>query len=356
MVALTRLNLDRQIIFSEIVLSLHPFFCSDRAVARRQIEELGSFGYRIYFAPENEFFLASKENLSKPFFDGDDWGANILADGLKSYIFDVIRKAKAARIQVEAWHIEYNPGQVEITLEPEMGLQAADNWLVFRQGVKETALLHGLTATFMSKPFMIDETGSGSHFNHSIWTHGGENAFWNPEAEDNLSEFARHWVAGLLAHAPAMTALCNPTVNCYRRLHIHFTPHLVNWGIDNRTTLVRVKNHSQDSTFAEGRLPSSAANPYIVIAAYIAAGMDGVKRKLPLPEKADRKATKLPVSLPEAIKALTSDKILIEAMGKKFMELFFKIKEIELRSLGATADVNDESVFAREREIYMKLI
>ena len=253
-------------------------FCSDRAVARRQIEELGSFGYRIYFAPENEFFLASKDNLSKPFFDGDDWGTNILADGLKSYIFDVIRKAKAARIQVEAWHIEYNPGQVEITLEPEIGLQAADNWLVFRQGVKETALLHGLIATFMSKPFMIDDTGSGSHFNHSIWTHGGENAFWNPEAEDNLSEFARHWVAGLLAHAPAMTALCNPTVNCYRRLHIHFTPHLVNWGIDNRTTLVRVKNHSQDSTFAEGRLPSSAANPYIVIAAYIAAGMDGVKK------------------------------------------------------------------------------
>ena len=269
----------------------------------------------------------------------------------------MIRKAKTARIQVETWHLEYHPGQIEITLQPEMGLQAADNWLVFRQGVKETALLHGLIATFMSKPFMIDDTGSGSHFNHSIWTHGGENAFWNPEAEDNLSEFARHWVAGLLAHAPAMTALCNPTVNCYRRLHRPFTPHLANWGIDDRTTIVRVKNHSQKSTYAEGRLPSSAANPYIVVAAYIAAGMDGVKRKLPLPAKADMEATKIPVSLKEAVDALKADKVLVEALGKKFIEWFCEIKEeVEVKFLGATTDVNDEGVFAREREMYMKLI
>ena len=326
-------------------------------MVRRQIEELGSLGYGIYFAPENEFFLASKDNPSKPFFDGHDWGTNILADGLKPYIFDVIRKAKSARVQVETWHLEYHPGQIEITLQPEMGLQAADNWLVFRQGVKETALLHGLIATFMSKPFMIDDTGSGSHFNHSIWTHGGENAFWNPEAEDNLSEFARHWVAGLLDHAPAMTALCNPTVNCYRRLHRPFTPHLANWGIDDRTTIVRVKNHSQKSTYAEGRLPSSAANPYIVVAAYIAAGMDGVKRKLPLPAKADMEATKIPVSLKEAVDALKADKVLVEALGKKFIEWFCEIKEeVEVKFLGATTDVNDEGVFAREREMYMKLI
>ena len=272
-------------------------------------------------------------------------------------MFDAIQKTAAARVKVEAWHLGYQPAQLIICTEPEFGIVAADSWNVLRQGVKKTALLHGFLATFMSKPFMIDGIGGGSPFNHSIWTHGGENAFWNPEAEDNLSEFARHWVAGLLAHAPAMTALCNPTVNCYRRLQMPLTPHIANWGIDNQTTLVRVENHSQKSTYAEGRLPSSAANPYIVVAAYIIAGMDGVKRKLPLPSKLDTNAAKTPSSLSEALEALKADKVFVNALGERFVEWFCKTKEDgEILYLQPTADLNDEDTFARERDMYMKLI
>ncbi|VEL20398.1 unnamed protein product [Protopolystoma xenopodis] len=198
-----------------------------------------------------------------------------------------------------------------------------------------------------------------------------------------MSQFARHWIAGLVYHMPAILALCSPTVNCYRRLHRHLAPDYANWDIDDRFTSLRVKNNGASGTYMENRIPSSAASPYHVMAATLAAGMDGVERKL-RPPRAGLKPLKppyvagapswippadmtreevmglrkLPYTLTEALAQLQADSVIINLLGAEFISWFVQVKQrgdlYTLRESNLDDETDEE--LAAERFEYLEYI
>ena len=194
-----------------------------------------------------------------------------------------------------------------------------------KEAVKEIALEHGWRATFMTRPAAGRGCCSGMHFGQSLWT-DGKNAFHDDaaaaEEEDRrqLSAVGRHWAAGLVKHAGALAALVSPTVNCYRRLHRPWAPDRADCGWQNRNAMLRLVTSSAQTTYVENRLPSSAANPYVVLAATVAAGVDGLVNRLELPPAdAQDRGERLPSSLSEALSALESDRTICDALGDEFI-------------------------------------
>src|ERR1700730_4677217 len=196
-----------------------------------------------------------------------------------------------------------------------------------------------MLATFIGKPWNDDE-GSGFHLHLSLCDGEGANRCGDPEGEDGLSKVTRHFIAGVLEHASGMMAFFNPTVNAYRRLNPEaLVPTQVNWGHDNRFTFVRVPQERGDATRVEIRVGDGAANPYLAYTAALAAGLDGIHRKLEppaplsgliyaLPE--EQQGPPLPATLPDAITALDADETLRAAMGQELVDTFKTIKESEL--------------------------
>ena len=226
----------------------------------------------------------------------------------------------------------------------------------FKQGVKEMAQQRGLHANFMTMP-STDGCGSAAHFNHSVWCKtSGDNAMYDPAKEDNLSDLARHWIAGLVKHTNALTALCSPTVNCYRRLHGVWVPNTASWGIDDRVATFRVKNYSNSATYVENRLATGPCNPYLVIAGCIAAGIDGIVNHLECPPKSQDNAPKVPFTLEEALQALESDTVMVEALGKQFVEWYCETKrQIDIKKLqGSVMDKPDPEAIQKEVDMYGK--
>ena len=182
------------------------------------------------------------------------------------------------------------------------------------------ALLHACCLPFSG------DTGNGCHFNHSLWTLDGKNVLYDSADERGMSLKLKHWIGGQLAHARALTALFSPTVNCYRRLHRPWAPDYVDWGIDDRAAAYRVRVGSENSTYIENRQPSSCANAYAVLAATVAAGLDGMQRALLPSPPSSRDAGQLPFNLTEALQALQNDKVIVDAVGAEFVEWFVETK------------------------------
>jgi glutamine synthetase len=206
--------------------------------------------------------------------------------------------------------------------------------------VKELAARAGRMATFIGKPWNDDE-GSGFHLHLSIVDEAGENVLAaSDDREGELSPLALQYIAGVLAHAPALMAFFNPTVNSYRRIHPEaLVPTRVNWGHDNRFTLVRVPPERGAHTRVEVRIGDGAANPYLAYAAALFAGLDGVQKGLEppapvagnvyeLPE--EEQGALLPVSFPEALDALEADETIRAAMGEELVSTFLEIKRYEV--------------------------
>ena len=191
----------------------------------------------------------------------------------------------------------------------------------------------------MGKPFNADE-GSGLHLHVSLTDADGSNACADPGADDGLSALTRHFVAGVMEHAPGMMAVLNPTVNAYRRIHPEaLVPTRICWGHDHRMTLVRIPHERGAATRIETRLGDGTANPYLAMAVLLTAGLDGVKRELSPPEPVEgflydlpeeRQGAPLPTSFPEALAALGADTLLCEALGAKLVDTFREIKGAEL--------------------------
>ena len=220
--------------------------------------------------------------------------------------------------------------------------------------MKEIASGRGWQATFMTKP-TSDGASSGMHFNLSLWTTAGQNAFYDPDAACRLSVVGRHWAAGLVRHASALTALLSPTVNCYRRLHQSFVPDRADCRLDDRSAMVRVVTSGPRSTYVENRLPSAAANPYLVLAATAAAGIDGLVNRLELPPE-DRDGDKLPSSLSEALTALEADTVLCDALGQQLVRWFLLVKrQLEIDTVSRAKAEGREEMQA-ERELYFQFL
>ena len=187
-----------------------------------------------------------------------------------------------------ASHHEVAPAQHEIDFRYDEALITADNIMTFKLTVKTIAKRHGLYATFMPKP-KYGINGSGMHVNMSLATLDGRNIFADENDERGLSEDAYHFIAGLMAHAKGMTAITNPLVNSYKRLVPgHEAPVYIAWSSVNRSPLIRIPAGRGETTRVELRSPDPAANPYLVLAACLAAGLDGIKRKLTVPDSVDR--------------------------------------------------------------------
>jgi glutamine synthetase len=231
---------------------------------------------------------------------------------------------------------EWGPGQMEFSFSPIGGLAAADAVVLFRSAVKQMCQRRGLLATFMCRPALPNFFSSGWHLHESLISRAdGRNAF--ASQDESLSPVGRQFVAGLLEHALPMTLFATPTVNGYKRYRPYsFAPDRVCWAVENRGALVRVQGAPGDeNSHVENRMGEPAANPYLYMAANIAAGLDGIRRKLepPAPVEADPYATEapmLPTSLRDAVGALVEDTFYRKAFGDAVVDYLIQMKRAEL--------------------------
>jgi glutamine synthetase len=303
-----------------------------RNVLRRTLNKAAEMGYTCYTHPEIEFFLFNeKPEIGKAPVPVDQGGYFDHTPAVVGHDFrrQAITMLEAMGISVEFSHHEGAPGQQEIDLRYADALSTADNIMTFRHVIKEVALEQGFYASFMPKPF-TEHPGSGMHTHVSLFK-GEENAFYDPSAEFNLSATGRSFIAGLLKHAPEITAITNQWVNSYKRLHGGGeAPAFVNWGPSDRGALVRVpmyKPKKENSTRIEFRSPDSACNPYLAYAVMLAAGLAGVEGKYELTNSSEPES--LPANLNEAIAAMEKSALVRETLGEHVFEFVLRNKRAE---------------------------
>jgi glutamine synthetase len=322
-----------------------PFQGDPRAVLRRALTAAEEMGFRYNTGPELEFFLL------KPHADGSLLPPNPhdlasyfdapsdMAAGLRRQMANTL---EALGLQVEAMHHEGAHGQHEIDFRYSDALSTADNAVTLRVALKVVAQANGLYCTFLPKP-VRGINGSGMHVHQSLeFIANGKNAFADPGDAHGLSKIAKHFIAGQLAHARGMCPILAPLVNSYKRLVAGYeAPVFISWARINRSALIRVPRASgSESTRIELRNPDPSCNPYLAFAVMLAAGLDGIRRELPVPEATeeniyllDRRAPSplgiLPGSLNQAINALEEDEVICAALGAHLTERFISAKRLE---------------------------
>ena len=324
-----------------------PFPGDPRWVLRRQIDRAKAKGYILNTGPELEFFLLRRENGSVEPVVHDAAGYFDLSEDLGTEVRkEMMNGLEDFGIRVETAHHEVATGQHEIDFEYADALRTADNAVTFKTTLKAVAAAHGLYATFMPKPF-YGINGSGMHTHQSLWDiKKARNAFSDPKDSYGLSETARQYIAGTLDHARGMIAVLAPLVNSYKRLVPGYeAPVYVGWARINRSALIRIPQISKgslNSVRMELRCPDPSTNPYLAFACMLAAGLDGIERKLTPPEPVEenlyhfdaaklesRKIKQLPGTLREALDELEADAVIREALGEHVFERFVEAKTEE---------------------------
>jgi glutamine synthetase len=309
-----------------------PSPADPRNVLRRTLNKAAEMGYTCYTHPEIEFFLfKSQPTPGQAPIPVDQGGYFDHTPAVVGHDFrrQAITLLEAMGISVEFSHHEGAPGQQEIDLRYADALSTADNIMTFRHVIKEVALEQGFYASFMPKPF-TEHPGSGMHTHISLFE-GEKNAFHDESAEFNLSPVGRSFIAGLLKHAPEITAITNQWVNSYKRLQGGGeAPALINWGQSDRGALIRIpqyKPNKENSTRIEFRSLDSAANPYLAYAVMLAAGLKGVENKYVL-EKSENPLP-LPANLEEAISHMEKSELVRETLGEHVFEYVLLNKRAE---------------------------
>ena len=323
-----------------------PFVGCPREILKRALREAEDMGYELNVGPEGEFFLFYTDDHGDPLFDIHDAAGYFdlsPVDRGEDARRDIILTMKRLGFRIEASHHEVAPGQHEIDFKYDEALTTADKWMTFKQIVKSIAQDHGLYASFIPKP-MSGQNGSAMHCNQSL-TDGARNAFYDPDGESGLSEVALYYIGGLMEHAKALPAICNPTVNSYKRLVPGYeAPSNIAWSCNNRSTFIRIPDSRGDGTRVELRTPDPTANPYLVFAVMLRAGLDGIKKKISPPDvidqdvfsmsAKDRKACNIgtyPRSLLEALSNMEKDPLIRETLGDHAYSVFLKSKQAEWR-------------------------
>ncbi|HUG76824.1 MAG TPA: glutamine synthetase family protein [Burkholderiales bacterium] len=256
-------------------------------------------------------------------------------------LVEILRKnLEPLGLPLRSFEVEFGPSQIEFTLAPMAGIEAADAMVLFRSAVKQIARRHGYHATFMCRPKLPNVMSSGWHLHQSL-RKAGKNVFIPESDTDVLSQEGKSWLAGLLAHARGAAALATPTINGYKRYRPYsLAPDRVVWGKENRGALLRVVGGPNDpATRIENRIGEPAANPYLYLASQIHSGLDGMTRPLPLPPSADTpyeaSADPLPATLAEALECLKADAVLCEGLGQPFVDYYCRIKQAEIARFNA---------------------
>ncbi|PEJ47758.1 MULTISPECIES: type I glutamate--ammonia ligase [unclassified Bacillus (in: firmicutes)] len=341
-----------------------PFEGDPRNNLKRMLKEMEALGFTDFnLGPEPEFFLFKLDEKGEPTLELNDKGGYFdlaptdLGENCRR---DIVLELEEMGFEIEASHHEVAPGQHEIDFKYAGAIKACDDIQTFKLVVKTIARKHGLHATFMPKP-LFGVNGSGMHCNLSLFTNG-KNAFYEESGELGLSETARHFIAGILKHAPNFTAVTNPTVNSYKRLVPGYeAPCYVAWSARNRSPLIRIPASRGLSTRVEVRSVDPAANPYLALSVLLAAGLDGIKNKLEAPAPVDRNIyvmskeereevgiIDLPATLAAALELLKTDEVIVGALGSHLFEHFVEAKEIEW-------DIFRTQVHPWERDQYMSV-
>ncbi|MPZ72858.1 MAG: glutamine synthetase [Nitriliruptorales bacterium] len=320
-----------------------PFAADPRHVLRRNLARAGDMGFSFYVHPEMEFFLFKGPDDPTPLDNGGYFDQTPM-DVQQDFRREAIQTLEAMGISVEYSHHEVAPSQHEIDLRYADALTMADNLMTYRLVVKEVAIARGIYATFMPKP-LAEHWGSAMHTHVSLFD-GDTNAFFNPNDPSHLSETAKQFMAGVLAHAREITAVCCQWVNSYKRLVPGFeAPVFVSWGRHNRSSLLRIpmyKPNKPASTRIEFRAPDPACNPYLTFAVVLAAGLRGIEKDYQLPPEAEdniyemtdseRRAAgigSLPRNLDEALSEMEESELVAEALGEHVFEFFLRNKRVE---------------------------
>jgi glutamine synthetase len=318
-----------------------PSPLSPRNVLKNVVERFATLDMVPMTGPELEFYLLERDEQTPTGWRryGEATG-NVYVAGRRgdpeNLLLRSLRHLGGYGLQVVTANHEFGSGQFEINLWYSEALDAADRAFRFKSAVKELARQEGKLATFMGRPFN-DEGGSGFHIHFSTWTSDGIPVFDDPDDEVGLSATARSAIAGVLAHAPALAAICNPTINSYKRLGPDsFAPWLIDWGLDNRSAMVRIPPERGRASRLEFRLGDAAANPYLAIGGLLGAAFLGIKDKLEPPDPLEgygynpEKAARLPHDLSSALEALQADTDLAEILGPAFVSMFVTYKRDEL--------------------------
>ncbi len=323
-----------------------PFEGDPRYVLKQALERAKEMGYTVNAAPEPEFFLFEEDEDGGATTKTNDAGGyfDLAPKDLASDVRrDIIYGLESMGFEIEASHHEVAEGQHEINFEYDDALSTADNVGTFRTVVRAIAAEHDLHATFMPKP-IARINGSGMHTHISLFTEDGENAFHDGDDEFDLSDTAKSFLAGVLEHADAITAISNPTVNSYKRLVPGYeAPVYVAWSDRNRSALIRrPAARTPAASRIELRSPDPSCNPYLALAVMIHAGLDGIEKDLEAPDpvreniyefdEAKREEygiDTLPANLGEAVEALEEDEAMLEALGDHVSEKFIEAKKQE---------------------------
>lgn len=341
-----------------------PFAGDPRSNLKRTLKEMKELGFTDFnLGPEPEFFLFKLNEKDEPTLELNDAGGYFdlaptdLGENCRR---DIVLQLEDLGFEIEASHHEVAPGQHEIDWKYASAIEACDNIQTFKLIVKTVARKHGLHATFMPKP-LYGVNGSGMHFNLSLFTEEG-NAFYDKDGDMELSETARQFLAGILDHARAFTAIVNPTVNSYKRLVPGYeAPVYIAWSGRNRSPLIRVPQSRGMSTRVELRSVDPSANPYLAMSVLLKAGLDGIKKEMKAPEPINRNIYAmsendrhengihdLPGTLQEALGYLANDSIVKDGLGGHIYENFMNAKKIEWSAFR-------EQVTEWERDQYLKM-
>lgn len=321
-----------------------PFPGDPRHVLRKALDECHEMGYQYMTGPEAEFFLFLRDKAGRPTAQPHDQGGyfDVSTDLGTNIRRQMVNAVSQMGITVEALHHEVAGGQHEIDIHYDDALKTADNVMTLKVAVKAIAQRNRLYATFMPKP-IAGIAGSGMHIHQSLIDSAtGQNVFVDLEGEYGLSQVALSFMAGLLAHAPALTAVVAPTVNSYKRLVPGYeAPVHISWARTNRSTLIRIPRinpRRPQATRIEFRSPDPSANPYLALAVILKAGLDGIKHNLQPPEPAEedlyhfnayRQLKTLPSSLHEALEELEKDDLIASALGPHIYARFIEAKRQE---------------------------
>jgi glutamine synthetase len=324
-----------------------PAAADPRNVLRRALAKASDLGFSFYIHPEIEFYLLKSSELGPegPIpVDKAGYFDNVPGGTAHDFRRRAVSMLEQLGISVEFSHHEGGPGQNEIDLRYADALTMADNIMTFRTVIKEVAIEQGVYATFMPKPF-TDHPGSGMHTHMSLFE-GDTNAFYDASGQYHLSKVGRQFIAGLLRHAPEITAVTNQYVNSYKRLWGGGeAPSFVCWGHNNRSALIRVPLYKPDkggSSRIEYRAIDSAANPYLAYALLLNAGLKGIENEYELPAEtednvwdltdSERRAMgiqPLPQSLDHAIRKLEESELAAETLGEQVFSYVLANKQAE---------------------------
>jgi glutamine synthetase len=314
-----------------------------RYVLKRNLKQAADLGYTFYVGPELEYFYFKDSTCTEPLDAGGYFDLTPL-DAAIDMRRDTVLTLEEMGIGVEYSHHEVAPSQHEIDMRYTDALTMADNVMTYRLVVKQIALNNGVHATFMPKP-VFGINGSGMHVHQSLFK-GEKNAFFDTKDAYHLSREAKCYIAGLLKHAPEITAVCNQWVNSYKRLVPGYeAPVYLSWARRNRSDLIRVPEYRpgrEKATRIEFRSPDPACNPYLAFSVMLAAGLEGIEKSYEIPapveenvytmsegEREKRKIGTLPASLLEAILVAEKSELVRRALGDHVFNAFIANKKIE---------------------------